>query len=247
MDVLNLVHSSSDSDEDRPPVRKIYKPRVNFDVISDFQFREKFRMRRHEVELVLSRIGYRLLNSDRSYALGPDQQLLVTLHWMGNDGQYHGVADMHGISKATVCRLLHRVIQAIIDIIFREVVVWPINGTEEAEIFFRKGGFPSVCGCVDGTLINIDAPHYNEDQFVDRDGNHSINAMMMCGPDYRFYSVNARWPGSVHDSRVLRNSAIYRRFENGYRPFPGAVILGKINTTFLPTRYVMRLNNLKSY
>ncbi|PSN49840.1 hypothetical protein C0J52_08850 [Blattella germanica] len=38
--------------------------------------------------------------------------------------------------------------------------------------------------------------------------------------------ANANWPGSVHDSRVLRNTVISGHFEAGWRPFPGAVILG---------------------
>jgi hypothetical protein len=98
--------------------------------------------------------------------------------------------------------------------------------------FFRIAGFPPVAGCVDGTMIKVDAPTVNEEQFVDRHGNHSLNAMMVCGPDYSFYFVNSRWPGSVHDSRVLRTSVLHQRFEEGWRPFPGVVPLGK-NTKLL--------------
>jgi len=229
MDILNLMLTSSDeSEDDAPTVRKVYRPRVNFVVPSDFQFREKFRMRRHEVEFVLTQIGPRLFESNRSYSLSPEQQLLVTLHWMGNGGYYHGIGDMHGVSKSTVCRVRRRVINAINEVMFPKIITWPTNSTEVAEEFFRKGGFPAVCGCVDGTLINLDSPQEHEQQYVDRYGNHSINAMMICGPDYTFYSVNARWPGSVHDSRVLRNSAIFQRFEDGYRPFQGSVVLGNI-------------------
>jgi len=201
MDLLNIVFSSSgESDYETAPVRKVYRPRVNFNVPSDFQFKEKFRMRRHEMEFVLTQIGHRLLYSDRSYALTPEQQLLITLHWMGNGGYYHGIGDMHGVSKSTVCRVRDRVVRAMNEEMFHNVITWPSNGTEIAEEFFRKGGFPGVCGCVDGTLINMDSPHQHEQQFVDRYGNHSINAMMVCGPDYTFYAVNARMPGSVHDS-----------------------------------------------
>ncbi|CAG7830466.1 unnamed protein product [Allacma fusca] len=48
----------------------------------------------------------------------------------------------------------------------------------------------------------------------------------MCGPDRRFYCVNANWPGATHDARVLRNTFICQNFENGWRPFPNAVVLG---------------------
>ncbi len=64
-----------------------------------------------------------------------------------------------------------------------------------ARRFYDFAKMPNVCGCVDGTLIPILAPSVNEPQFVDRHGNHSINCMMVSGPDnYRFYYCSANWP-----------------------------------------------------
>ena len=85
---------------------------------------------------------------------------------------------------------------------------------------------PSVCACIDGTLIRIATPSENEEQFVDRKGDHSLNVMLVAGSNHQFFSCNARWPGSVHDTRVLRNYVVFNVFHNGWRPFPDAVILG---------------------
>ena len=85
---------------------------------------------------------------------------------------------------------------------------------------------PSVCGSIDGTHIQISKPSQNENQFISRYGFPSINAMMVAVPDRQFYFVSARWPGSTNDSRVLRNSNVAASFENGFRPFPDAVLLG---------------------
>lgn len=41
-----------------------------------------------------------------------------------------------------------------------------------------------------------------------------------------FRYVNASYPGSVSDARVLRRSSLARRFEEGWRPFPDAFLLG---------------------
>uniref|UniRef100_A0A915D998 DDE Tnp4 domain-containing protein n=1 Tax=Ditylenchus dipsaci TaxID=166011 RepID=A0A915D998_9BILA len=38
----------------------------------------------------------------------------------------------------------------------------------------------------------------------DRHQQHSINAMAVAAPDYRFHFLSAKWPGSVNDARVLR-------------------------------------------
>ncbi|CAG7832733.1 unnamed protein product [Allacma fusca] len=133
---------------------------------------------------------------------------------------------MHGVVKSTVCRSVNAVLDVIIDHLFQEIVRFPEDCSNLAIDFLRLGGFPFVCGCVDGTLINIDAPRENESHFVDRYGNHSINTLMICGPDMNFFCVNPNWPGATHDARVLRNTIICKRFDEGWRPFPDAVILG---------------------
>lgn len=73
--------------------------------------------------------------------------------------------------------------------------------------------FPRVAGAVDGTLIPIKAPSSNESDFVDRHGNNSFNAMVVCGGNHEFFYASARWPGSVHDNRVLRNSTLFQQWE----------------------------------
>ncbi len=209
---------------------KVVRERINYSNLQPAAFKEKFRLRQSEADFVLSFIGDKIKHrTTKNKALSPTQQLLTALHWYGNGSQYHGAADMHGISKSTVCRVLKRVTAAIVDTMFQKFVKWPENPIQVAADFYNVAEFPSVCGVVDGTLIPIDAPSENEQFFVDRHGNHSLNAMMISGPDCTFYCVNSGWPGSVHDSRVLRRSYIGQKFEAGWRPFNGAVLLGKCN------------------
>lgn len=203
-----------DNSEDAVITRN-YRDRINFSVLQNFNFKECFRLNQIQVDFLLNKVGDKIEhNTQRSHALSAENQLLLCLHWLGNGCQYHGVAAMHGVAKSTVCRTIHRVVDIIIDVLFQNTVRWPDDVSGIAEKFFMMGGFPCVCGCVDGTIIKIDAPTLHEEGYVDRNGNHSLNVMMICGPDYTFYSVNASWPGSVHDSRVLRNSAVSQRFDN---------------------------------
>ena len=48
---------------------------------------------------------------------------------------------------------------------------------------------------------------------------------MVCNADLLFIDVYAQWPGSVHDARVLRKSALFASFERPPRPVEG-VLLG---------------------
>lgn len=38
----------------------------------------------------------------------------------------------------------------------------------------------------------------------------SFNVQATCDEDFKFTSIDVGWPGSVHDSRILKNSTIFR-------------------------------------
>ena len=100
-------------------------------------------------------------------------------------------------------------------------------------------------GAIDGTLVNIKTPIENEHNYVDRHGNHSINVMVVAGPDLRVLYLSARWPGSVSDSRVFRNSQLYDRLNSGWRPHHLGYLIGDsgyANTNFLLTPLLNTFN-----
>lgn len=41
--------------------------------------------------------------------------------------------------------------------------------------------------------------------FIDIHGEQSMNVIIICGPYYEFFAINANWPGSVHDYRFPEN------------------------------------------
>ncbi len=207
-----MISSGSESEEERPQTRNppIVRERINFTQLSDSSFKEKFRFSKLGFENLLRRLGAGLKQaSDRNNPLPPEQQLLFALRFYASNSVYHAVADAHGPHKSTLCRVLQRVTAIINRELFDEVVNWPTDQASLRAIpqqFFKNCRknlqMPCVGGCIDGTLIKIKAPSINEPQFVDRWGDHSINAMMVCGPKLQFYYVSANWPGSVSDSRV---------------------------------------------
>ena len=84
--ILFSSDESSENEDERPPRRKIYKERVHFTTENDFDFKEAFRLNKVHVKYVLGKIGARLAPANRrNHALTAEQQLLLTLHWLGND------------------------------------------------------------------------------------------------------------------------------------------------------------------
>lgn len=55
-------------------------------------------------------------------------------------------------------------------------IIWPDE--ERAEVirngFYGNSTFPNVLGAIDGTHINIPAPHEHQESYVNRKGHHSI-------------------------------------------------------------------------
>lgn len=215
-----LLETSSSSEEERLPIqryrrRKIYRDRINFEFFLESVFIERFRVSRSTTEKILIFIGPLIDHrTTKNHALSAKQQILVALHFYGNGSQYHSIGDMHGIHKSTVCRVVNRVSKAVVRTIFPKYVRWPNDCSHIPVIFRQIAGFPRVAGIVDGSLIPIIAPRANESDFVDRHGQHSINIMVVSGPNYEFFYASARWPGSVHDNRVLRNSTLFNEWES---------------------------------
>jgi len=75
-------------------------------------------------------------------------------------------------------------------------------------------GFPGVVGLIDGTHISIRAPIEEPDAYISWKKFHSVNVQVVCVENMVFTDILAGWRGSVHDSRVLHNSATYNTAAN---------------------------------
>lgn len=129
------------------------------------------------------------------------------------------IGDLHGVTAAAAGRCIHDVSNAICSKVSR-FIQWPDN-TEvllsKRNFYDYTNGFPNILGAIDGTHVPINGPHYpsNESAFVNRKSFHSINCQILCNSEMKIYDMDARWPGSCHDSYILRNSTVFEKFESG--------------------------------
>ncbi len=148
-------------------------------------------------------------------------QILLFLHFLGTSSLYHVLRDVKGPSSPTVCRVIHRVANCLIDL-KDEIIKWPTDCTNLASQFFKIAGFPSTAGCLDGCHIKVIPAKQDQPDFINRHHNFSINMLGVAGPNLRFFYINTNFGGRSHDSHVLRKSALWNQFENNHtRPFPG--------------------------
>ncbi|XP_023243392.1 putative nuclease HARBI1 isoform X1 [Centruroides sculpturatus] len=127
------------------------------------------------------------------------------------------------ISQPSVSRCITAVSKAINIILLHHWIKFPTSETEMALVkqkFMSLGGFPGVIGAIDGTHIPIIAPSLNDPDhkeftYINRKGYHSINTQIVCDPDMKIISVNAKFPGSTHDSFIWKSCNLRRAFIEG--------------------------------
>ncbi|XP_045107147.1 putative nuclease HARBI1 [Portunus trituberculatus] len=121
---------------------------------------------------------------------------------------------------STISRAITQTIDALADInILKEFISFPTNpdgiAAKKAE-FAHIAGFPEVVGATDGTHVRIVAPKEQEEVYVNRKGYHSINVQVIFDANYQILDILAKWPGSVHDARILSGSGVTAIFERGH-------------------------------
>nr|CAI5869367.1 unnamed protein product [Callosobruchus analis] len=74
--------------------------------------------------------------------------------------------------------------------------------------------FPCAFGAIHCTHIRILNPFEHGNEHYSRKGYFNINVQTTCNAKEELTSIDAQWPGSVHNSRILKNSAIYAQMNN---------------------------------
>ncbi|CAH2015864.1 unnamed protein product [Acanthoscelides obtectus] len=75
-----------------------------------------------------------------------------------------------------------------------------------------KYRIPTVIGALDCTHIQIKKPEVQfGDEYINGKNVASINVQMTCDAMERITSIDVQWPGSVHDSRIWRQSAVQQK------------------------------------
>ncbi|XP_062589423.1 putative nuclease HARBI1 [Saccostrea cucullata] len=204
--------------------RRVFRERKDcLAAYSDAELVERFRLDSAGILFIERLIGHEIVRSSRrNHAISPVQKILLTLRFLATGKMQLCNGDDLGISQPTVSRAITATIKSLSSPgIVAQFIKFPLDHgaiRKNQEDFFSIAGFPGVVGAIDGTHVQIIAPHEYENEYVNRHHFHSINTQVVFDPNYRIIDVVLKWPGSTHDSRILNESGIKVLFEHNHLP-----------------------------
>lgn len=211
--------------------RRVFRVRRDiFREYDDTQLLQRFRLDRAGI-LFVTDLVRELIGSPtaRNQALSPEMKVAITLRYLATGKMQLCSGDDFGVTQPTVSRVVSQTLEALTQRhIFRRFVKFPLTRHEvqrKQQRFMEVAGFPGVVGVIDGTHVGIVAPTEHEREYVNRRRFHSINVQVVFDATYRILDIVAKWPGSVHDARILSESGLMALFERNIVP-NGCHLLG---------------------
>lgn len=190
---------------------------------SDAELVERYRLDSAGIRYVTDLLRDSLQShTKRNKALSPETKVAITLRYLATGKMQLCNADDFGITQPTISRVITQTLVALTQPqVYTQFVKFPRTAqeirTKQAQ-FYQIARFPGVAGAIDGTHIKIIAPVENENIYVNRKNEHTINVQVVCDAKCKLLDVVAKWPGSVHDARILDESGLKIFFERNLVP-----------------------------
>ncbi|XP_046905803.1 putative nuclease HARBI1 isoform X3 [Hypomesus transpacificus] len=186
--------------------------------------RPNFRLSKASITSLLQ-----LLNQERCHGWGPTIEVLVLLFWLASGASYRVVSRAFDMPRTTVHNVVHRVCGCVV-VAMPRVIRLPSTAEGQREVsegfarLARHGAFARAMGAIDSCHVRIKSPGEPHGQdYFNRKLFHSIQLQAVCDHAGRFIDVFVGYPGSVHDTRVLRHSPL---FQSAAYPPPDTFLLG---------------------
>lgn len=195
-------------------------------------FKQLYRLRRDSARFLINLIIPFLPQRVREEISLPDNLIvLCALHFFSQGSYQKSVGQdlVMPMSQSSVSNCIN----AITDILndnFGHLIKFPTTEAEKNEqkrkFMEMPNGFPGIIGAIDCTHIKIHAPKFDDEEapailFYNRKGFYSLNVQCIVGADLKLLALNAKYPGSVHDSAIWSTSQIrtylLTNYQNGER------------------------------
>lgn len=187
-----------------------------------FSFIERYRIPPHLVIQLIGELSP-YIGDDEDGAIPLHLRVLAALNFYGGGG-YQRRVGMDGfdmLSQSMVSKSINEISRVLTDKLGPEYIKFPQSQDEIdmiKERFFEDYEIEGVLGIVDGTHILIAGlPLGIRNSYIGHKVNRpTVNTQFIIDSDMRVLSVNARYPGSAHDTLVWHNSKVFTLLEKKF-------------------------------
>ena len=138
----------------------------------------------------------------------PEKVLALGLYRLAHGNSYESIGPNFNVGRSTVLEVVQDVVEALFNL--KNVYIkFPITEAETRvciETFQDVSDLPNIVGAIDGSHI-IAAPPDSAVDYFSRYQQHDFIVQAIVHGKKRFPDFVSGFPGSMHDARVLRNSA----------------------------------------
>ena len=182
-------------------------------------FRQQLRVTRNTFNQILNMLNHRLVREQSRFRdpLPPEKILALGLYRLGHGNSYVSIGPSFNVGKATVIEAVQDVVEALYEM-RNEHIKFPESEAETRaaiETFEDLSNLPNIVGAIDGSHVRIRAPKDSAVDYFSRYQQHDFIIQAVVNGQKLFLDFACGYPGSMHDARVLRRSAIFRRAEGG--------------------------------
>ena len=177
------------------------------------------RMSRNTFHVLLATLRPFLQREDTRFrnCIPPEKVLATGLYRLAHGGSFENAGVAMNVGKTTAAKAFDDVINALYGI-RNDFIKFPTTVAETSAsiaTFETLSDLPNIAGAIDGTHVKIRAPKESAVDYFSRYQQHDVVVQGIVDGRKIFLDVAAGFPGSMHDARVLRNSSIYERAEQG--------------------------------
>lgn len=183
----------------------------------DFLWKEHFRVSRETFELLCELVRVKLQKQQTRFRVPVSLKERVGLAlWRLEPGNSYNSLQFR-LGKSTAKIVCSEFEQAIFHLKYR-FIKFPLTSEENEKNIeeFKElyGSIPEIVGAIDGCHIEINALSQNHEGYFKRKQHYSVNLQAIVDANLKFIRATVGYPGSIHDSRVLRISSFYDFAEN---------------------------------
>lgn len=149
-----------------------------------------------------------------------ERQVAIAVMRLTTGNTFKTVSELLGCGRSTVVKIVNKFVNSV-----REkagcFLQWPSTPEQFTRVkdgFLNKYGLLNCCGALDTTHIAMDLPSGEPaDIWLDRNHNFSMALQAVVDTDLRFLDVCVGYPGSLTDAKCMRESAFFKKCNNGQR------------------------------